>query len=457
MANQQHLDLLRQGASVWNAWRREQGPNFKPDLASAHLSRADLSGIDLSRGSIESADLVGADLSGADLRHNYGWKANLSGANLRNANLRSAHLGSADLSGADLSRADLGDTYLDEANLSEAHLSGVDLKGAFLSRADLRGADLNEACLRGAHLIGAKLSRAWLIGADFRRADLSEVDLSGADLGGAILSGADFTPTDLGGAGHDKAFLINVNLSGANFRGANLAGAILREVNLSKADLSEARISGASFSDIDLRAIKGLETVLHEGPSTIGTDTISRSQGDIPEVFLRGAGLSNSFIITALKVAQHPGAYFTCIISYSRQNQDFAQRLNTDLQNRGVHSWVALEEREKGYTLMPTIFETLHLYDRLVLVLSQYSLDSSRARVEVWRALTLEQQRGRPMLFPIRLDNTIMVSTVDWVEKIRRTRPIADFTEWKRPDDYQEAFTRLLHDLQAGQPPKQEP
>jgi hypothetical protein len=34
---------------------------------------------------------------------------------------------------------------------------------------------------------------------------------------------------------------------------------------------------------------QGLETIIHDGPSTIGTDTISRSEGDIPEVFLRCA------------------------------------------------------------------------------------------------------------------------------------------------------------------------
>ena len=34
----------------------------------------------------------------------------------------------------------------------------------------------------------------------------------------------------------------------------------------------------------------------HNGPSTIGVDTIYRSQGKIPEAFLRGAGLPDEFI-----------------------------------------------------------------------------------------------------------------------------------------------------------------
>ncbi len=39
--------------------------------------------------------------------------------------------------------------------------------------------------------------------------------------------------------------------------------------------------------DFDLSAAKGLETVVHHGPSTIGIDTIYKSRSKIPEVFLR--------------------------------------------------------------------------------------------------------------------------------------------------------------------------
>jgi hypothetical protein len=45
------------------------------------------------------------------------------------------------------------------------------------------------------------------------------------------------------------------------------------------------------FADVDLSPTKGLEVVKHLGPSTIGIDTIYRSGGKIPEVFLRGCGV----------------------------------------------------------------------------------------------------------------------------------------------------------------------
>ena len=66
MANQEHLDILRQGVDAWNAWRAEE-PSVVPDLTEAELSGADLSGADLSGADLSWANLSGADLCRADL------------------------------------------------------------------------------------------------------------------------------------------------------------------------------------------------------------------------------------------------------------------------------------------------------------------------------------------------------------------------------------------------------
>lgn len=99
MANQEHLDLLKQGIDIWNTWRT-QHREIQPDLSGANLISADLSYADL-----HSADLISANLS----------SANLSSANLFRADLRGAKLSSASLSGADLRGA----------NLSTANLTGA--------------------------------------------------------------------------------------------------------------------------------------------------------------------------------------------------------------------------------------------------------------------------------------------------------------------------------------------
>ena len=56
MANDEHVALLKQGVTAWNAWRRENH-NIRPDLSNADLSGADLSGANLGLAPLVSADL----------------------------------------------------------------------------------------------------------------------------------------------------------------------------------------------------------------------------------------------------------------------------------------------------------------------------------------------------------------------------------------------------------------
>jgi uncharacterized protein YjbI with pentapeptide repeats len=64
MANQQHLNILRQGTETWNRWR-EENPQIKPDLRRIVLSGTDLSGANLSRATLTGVNLDAADLDGA--------------------------------------------------------------------------------------------------------------------------------------------------------------------------------------------------------------------------------------------------------------------------------------------------------------------------------------------------------------------------------------------------------
>ena len=129
MANQEHLEILRQGADAWGRWR-EENAKVQPDL-----SETDLSGADFRRADLSWADLSWADLSWADL----------SWTDLSWADLVDANLGYADLIGANFSEADLSRASLSEADLSEAKLGRTDLTEADLSRANLSEADLSEA------------------------------------------------------------------------------------------------------------------------------------------------------------------------------------------------------------------------------------------------------------------------------------------------------------------------
>src|SRR6266700_1893360 len=387
MADQQQLDLLRQGVTDWHAWRT-QHPDIQPDLSGADLSGADLSGADLGKANLSVADLSVADLG----------KADLSGADLSRA-----QLGYADLSVADLSRAQLRYADLSKADLSEADLSGANLSGADLSRADLSEADLRYSDPRGA--------------------DLSEADLSRADL------------------------------SGADLRGANLRNADLSDANLTYTNLNEAQVGLTIFGSVDLRTVKGLETVRHFSPSIIGTDTLLRLEGNIPETFLRQAGLTDAFITYTRSLVQNPIEYYTCFISYSSQDQEFVELLYTDLQAKGVRCWYAPEDLRIREQFWHRIYESIRLHDKLLVVLSQHSVNSKWVEREVMAALENEQQQHKWVLFPITLDEAVMQMRLPWAASIQQTRHIGDFTHWKEHDTYQKGLMRLMRDLQPDQPP----
>src|SRR2546425_814826 len=238
-----------------------------------------------------------------------------------------------------------------------------------------------------------------LSGDQLSGADPSEADLSRADLSGANLSGANLSVANLSEANLTYTNLSSVDLSEANLRYANLSGA-----NLTYADLSEAQVGLTIFGSVDLRTVKGLETVRHFSPSIIGTDTLLRLEGDIPETFLRQAGLTDAFITYTRSLVQNPIEYYTCFISYSSQDQEFVERLYTDLQAKGVRCWYAPEDLRIGEQFWHRIDESIRLHDKLLVVLSQHSVNSKWVEREVMAALEKEQQQHKWVLFPITLD-----------------------------------------------------
>jgi TIR domain-containing protein/pentapeptide repeat protein len=289
---------------------------------------------------------------------------------------------------------------------------------------DLKDANLKDANLRAANLRAANLRDANLRDANLRDANLRDANLRDADLRGADLSYADLT----------RASLTHANLDTAN---------------LSYADLNEARVGYTSFGDVNLSVVKNLEMVVQLAPSTIGIDTIYRSGGNIPEVFLRGAGVPDSFLDFMRSLVGSPIDYYSCFISYSSKDDAFAERLYADLQSKGVRCWYAPHDMRIADEIRPRIDESIRVRDKLLLVLSESSLASTWVKKEVETAFEYEAQQNKLVLFPIRLDETVMHTQEAWAADIRRMRHIGDFTRWKDHEEYQKVFERLLRDLQA--------
>jgi uncharacterized protein YjbI with pentapeptide repeats len=322
---------------------------------------------------------------------------------------------------------------------------------------DLREADLYEAYLRGTNLNGANLSRANLVETNLSGADLSGANLSGADLVEANLSGADLVGADLVGADVSRANLVEANLIRANLHEANLSGADLREAKLRWANLIQADLSGADLSDsimghttvgdTNLSGVKGIETVKHIGPSSIGIDTIYRSKGKIPNVFLEGAGVPEKFILYMDSLVWEGFEFYSCFISYSAKEEEFARRLYDDLKGREVRCWFFPEDAKWGQPVWGEIDRATKLYDKLVVVCSERSLQSGPVLREIERALQREDREKKNILFPIRIDNYLFEKwehprKADVVSKVA-----GDFRDCEDQRAYGKALDRLVHAL----------
>ena len=181
------------------------------------------------------------------------------------------------------------------------------------------------------------------------------------------------------------------------------------------------------------------------------------SQGKIPDVFLRGAGFPDDLIGYIKSIA---GAiqFYSCFISYSGKDQEFADRLYADLQHNGVRCWFAPHHLQPGKKLHEQIDEAIRMYDKLLLILSPDSMNSEWVKTEIAKARKREVCEGKRMLFPLSLVSFEILR--DWecfdadtgkdsAREIREYYIPNDFADWKNHDSYQKAFDRLLKALKS--------
>jgi hypothetical protein len=276
------------------------------------------------------------------------------------------------------------------------------------------------------------------------------------------LSGADLARTHLRKANLSGANLYQANLYAADLSGANLTGANFREANLTRAHLYGADLTGASirsttFGNNNLSEVKGIEAARHHGPSMIGIDTIYRSQGKIPLAFLRGAGVPDNFIEYMGSLTGKALEFYSCFISYSTKDQEFAARLHADLQDNGVRCWFAPHDIQAGKKIHEQIDEAIRRYQRLLLILSTDSMKSPWVKTEIRKARKREIEEKRRILFPVSIVPFTDIRTwesfyadegIDLAEEIREYY-IPDFSDWKNHDSYAKGFQKLLGGLKA--------
>ncbi|MGP8252051.1 MAG: toll/interleukin-1 receptor domain-containing protein [Terracidiphilus sp.] len=278
-----------------------------------------------------------------------------------------------------------------------------------------------------------------------READLSRAELNGVNLAGAHLGEVNF---------------FSSNLSGSDLRGANLIGIDLSEADLNGADLTGAWAARALFVNIDLRGVRGLDAVVHSGPSTVGIDTIYKSDGKIPPSFLRGCGVPEALItyIPSLVAAQAGIEYHSLFICYATEDHEFVERLSVDLEANGFRCWFTPHNTHTDEWMRNQTDHAIQMHDRLLLILSKNSMNSQWVKQEIQKACNRGVNEDRRVLYPIGicpLDELAKWQEIDPGTGVDYTREIREyfipnFSNWPDRFTYRQVFSELLRDLQQN-------
>jgi hypothetical protein len=309
---------------------------------------------------------------------------------------------------------------------------------------------------------GLEKWNAWRLEHPEVKPNLSYTDLTNANLNGADLRNVNLTEAALGYATLIYADLTNANLTCATLSRADLTSADLRHATLIAVDLTSATLNHTDFSCaiigrtvfgyVDISETIGLESLTHRLPSTIGIDTIYKSKGKIPDVFLRKAGVPQDLITYLPSLMSKTVNYYACFISFTEKDDQFSERLYNDLLANGVRCWRWKEDAKWGKTLMKSIDEAVRAYDKLVVICSEQSLQSPAVLREIERALQKEDELKRQgkddeVLFPVRLDDYIFANWQHHRKADVLSKNVGDFRNWTDPDAYGKCLNRLLRDL----------
>lgn len=230
-----------------------------------------------------------------------------------------------------------------------------------LSKVNITHKDLTRINFSDVDLTEEKIIRSNLIESNLNRGNFTSSTIIDSNLSGCDINATNFSKTTLAGIDFSASRLINVNFTKSTQILVNYSFSLLDKV-----DFNRATISFLNFSATDLSKVINLDKCDVAGSCSIDILTLKNSK-NIPLSFLRNIGFPDKFsqILLSLITDQ----FYSCFISYSQSNEEFAYKLYKDLLDNGIRCWIWQEEIKIGDRIYYGIDEALRKYDKLIVIL----------------------------------------------------------------------------------------
>lgn len=109
-------------------------------------------------------------------------------------------------------------------------------------------------------------------------------------------------------------------------------------------------------------------------------------------------------------------------ISYAHQDQNFVAQIAKELEQFGHEVFFAGAAIAAGEKFLDTISKELRNADIIIFIISQYSIDSRWVMTEVGRALGYWEEKGKPLIIPVVIDNVSIPAQFLSIQSIIRNR-----------------------------------
>lgn len=127
-------------------------------------------------------------------------------------------------------------------------------------------------------------------------------------------------------------------------------------------------------------------------------------------------------------------------LSHSSKDKEFAWQLNASLIAAGVDTFLDEKNILVGESIPEKLYEGIASSTHLIYIISENSIKSKWVQEELSIAKMLEKQSEGFRILPLLLDNVNLPASIIHIKH-------ADFTQWRNPNSYRQAFLQLLYAL----------